>query len=391
MRVTEISILMAALWSTIFILLTYMLRKKRVLSPIFSISCFMIIYLFSMVRMLFPIDFILSRGIIMEGFFSRVYEKICLDSFSIANQDITIYQIVLIIWIVGSFVETVRCAYHYKNIMQAVLHCEKWDDKQGIMEQIYKDTGKKIPVCIRISKAIGIPMVIGVQKKTILLPEEEYCYKELYYILLHEYTHILNKDLLVKWFIQICGIIFWWNPIFKILQKEISRELEIRCDLSVTMRLTTEGTSEYLQTIINTLKYSSNRKKMKIYNAYGVAALIRSPQEEVVERFHMVVNTSKKKKTYVNQIYMGIFLFLFLVSYSFVPQPSYEEEIDRELMEEESIEDDLYILTPSNSYIIKDKDGRYHWIREGVMDDIISGEEREELRLEGFPERDERR
>lgn len=390
-RVTEISILMAAFWSMIFFLVTYILRKKKAVSPIFSISCFMTIYVFSVIRMMIPVDFIPSRGIIIEGFFSRLYEKICLDSFLIANHNITICQVFLIIWIIGIFIEVVRCVYNYKKVMRAVLQCEKWDDKQGIMEQVYKDTGKRIGVCIRVNKAIGTPMVIGVWKKTILLPKEEYCYKELYYILLHEYTHILNKDLIVKWFIQICGIIFWWNPIFKILKKEISRELEIRCDLSVTMRLTSEGTSEYLQTIINTLKYSSNRKKMKIYNAYGVAALIRSPQEEVIERFHIVVNTSKKKKTYMNRVYMGIFMVLFLFSYSFVPQPSYEAEIDRELMEEESIEDDLYILTPSNSYIIRDKDGRYHWIREGVMDDIISREEREELKKEGFPERDERR
>ncbi len=388
-KVTEISILMATFWSVIFVLVTYMLRKKKIL--VFSISGFIIIYLFSMIRMVVPVDFIPSKGIIMEGFFSTVYEKICLDSFSIANQSITIWKILLSVWLVGSFIEAVRCIYQYKKVMKAVSNCERWDDKYGVMEQIYKDTGKKIHVCIRVNKEIGIPMVIGIRRKVILLPKEEYSCKELYYILLHEYTHILNKDLIVKWFVQICGIIFWWNPIFRLLKREISREIEIRCDLSVTMRLTIEGTSEYLQTIINTLKYSVNRKKIKIYDAYGVAALIRNPQHEVVERFHMVVNVSSKKKTYANQIYIGVFLVLFFFSYSFVPQPSYEAEIDKELMKEEAIEDDLYILTPSNSYIIEDEDGRYHWIREGVMDDIISGEEREELKQEGFPEREEKR
>lgn len=387
MRITEISILMATLWSTIFTLFAYMIRKRNIVNPAFTISYFVILYLFSTLRMILPIDFIPSRGIAIEGMFSNIYEKICLDTFLIGNYNMTICQLLLIVWMVGSLIQFVRCVYNYRKVIYVISQWEEWNGKQRSMEQIYKDTGKKIPVCIRVSRAIGTPMVIGVWKKTILLPKEEYSSKEFYYILLHEYTHILNKDLLVKWFIQICSIIFWWNPIWRILKKEIAKELEIKCDLSVTMRLTKEETKEYLQTIINTLKYSSNRKKIKDYNDYGVAALIRSSQREVIERFNMIVNTSKKKKTYINRIYMGIFLVLFIFSYSFVLQPCYEAEIDQELLEEESIEDDVYILTPSNSYIIKDKNGKYHWIREKVMDDIISEEEKEQLKKEGFPER----
>lgn len=387
MRVTEISILMAIFWSTIFIFFAYVIRKRNIVNLTFTISYFVILYLFSTIRMILPIDFMSTKGIAIEGVFSNIYKKICLDTFSIENYTITICQLLLIVWMIGSFIQAIRCIYNYRKIIDAISKWEEWNDKQGIMEQIYEDTGKKTSVCIRVSRAIGTPMVIGVWKKTILLPEEEYSPKEFYYILLHEYIHILNKDLLVKWFIQICSIVFWWNPIWKILKNELEKELEIKCDLSITMKLTTEATEEYLRTIINTLKYSSSRKKIKDYNTYGVAALIRIPQEEIIERFNMIVNASNKKKSYITQIYMGIFLILFIFSYFFVPQPYYEDEIDQELLKEESIEDDIYILTPSNSYITKDKDGRYHWIREKVMDDIISEEEKEQLKKEGFPER----
>lgn len=384
---TEISILMATFWSTIFIVFAYLIRKRKALSPVFSISCFIIIYIFSTIRMIFSIDFIPSKGIVMEGFFSEIYEKICLDTFLVGTKYIKIFEVIIGVWMIGSFIQTIRCVYNYKKVVRVVLQCEKWDDERENMEKIYKSTGKKIPVGIRVSENIGTPMVIGVWKKIILLPKREYSCKELYYILLHEYTHILNKDLILKWFIQICGIIFWWNPIVRILKNEVSQTLEIKCDLSVTGRLTSEETMEYLQTIVDVLKHSLKQKKMDNYRLYEMAPLIQNPQKEVTERFNIVVNASKKKKTYMSQIYMGIFLFLFLLSYSFVPQPSYESEIEQELLEEESKEEDVYILTPGNSYIVKDKNGKYHWIRENVMDDIISEQEKEQLRKEGFPER----
>ena len=68
----------------------------------------------------------------------------------------------------------------------------------------------------------------------IYLPKCEYSEEELYYILLHECTHFANGDLYIKWLTQICRCLCWWNPLVYKMQDMLEKNLEIRCDLTVT-------------------------------------------------------------------------------------------------------------------------------------------------------------
>ncbi len=95
------------------------------------------------------------------------------------------------------------------------------------------------------------PMGIGVFKKRILLPRQDYTEQELRYILLHEETHFAHHDQLVKMLMQVLCCIFWWNPFVYLLQKAVSQMLEIRCDREVAKSADRE---EYMAVLLALVK-----------------------------------------------------------------------------------------------------------------------------------------
>ena len=78
---------------------------------------------------------------------------------------------------------------------------------------------------------------MGFFEKRILIPDKKYSREELHYIILHEYTHLDNKDILTIQLINILCIVFWWNPFVDILKGDMYQSIEIRCDQTVTKKL----------------------------------------------------------------------------------------------------------------------------------------------------------
>jgi len=104
---------------------------------------------------------------------------------------------------------------------------------------------------IYIVPSCAVPMGIGIFKKRILLPRQDYTEQELHYILLHEQTHFRHHDQLIKMLMQILCCIFWWNPLVYLLQKAISQMLEVRCDREVTESADRE---EYMAVLLRLVK-----------------------------------------------------------------------------------------------------------------------------------------
>ena len=57
MAISTYSVIMAVLCSDIFIILLYILRKKRILTSYYGITLLTILYILTVFRMLFPLEF----------------------------------------------------------------------------------------------------------------------------------------------------------------------------------------------------------------------------------------------------------------------------------------------------------------------------------------------
>lgn len=68
------------------------------------------------------------------------------------------------------------------------------------------------------------PMLLGIIKPQIILPQREYTKEGMEYILSHEMTHYKRKDLWVKLLIITARTIHWFNPFVCLMEREAGKQ-----------------------------------------------------------------------------------------------------------------------------------------------------------------------
>lgn len=94
------------------------------------------------------------------------------------------------------------------------------------------------------------PMLIGLLRPAILLPDRVYTGEQLRSVLLHELTHMRRKDVLVKWLTLLVNAVHWFNPVVWLVRREINRACELACDETVIRGLDSAAKQNYGDTLI---------------------------------------------------------------------------------------------------------------------------------------------
>lgn len=94
------------------------------------------------------------------------------------------------------------------------------------------------------------PMLLGVFRPVIILPDQEYSLAQLDAIFAHELTHLRRKDTFVKWLTLIASALHWFNPIMWLVSREIDRACELSCDEAVIRNMDIDGKRNYGHTLI---------------------------------------------------------------------------------------------------------------------------------------------
>ncbi|MCQ6560610.1 M56 family metallopeptidase [Paenibacillus mendelii] len=77
------------------------------------------------------------------------------------------------------------------------------------------------------------PMLVGILRPLIVIPDTNYSEVQLKHILLHELTHLKRYDIVIKWFSMIVTSLHWFNPLMYWMRREITRSSELSCDEAV--------------------------------------------------------------------------------------------------------------------------------------------------------------
>ena len=271
MQITLYSLLMSVVWSSILAAFNHVCRKKRFFIRQLGITNILFLYLFSIARMLIPYKFSFTRVIHSKGAFTDLCESASVNQIGAAQ--ISPLSALAAAWALVSALLTLQFAYQYLKATKEFSTYSICEDGQcrRIFQKIQNRSQKQIKIQLRYSSQINIPMGVGIFRKSIILPEETYSDSELYYILRHEYTHFLNKDLLLKIFVHLYWCIFWWNPAIYLIKRDLAQILEIKCDLDVTDNMKNEEKAAYLTTIVTMLKKAGTKKAANTF--YGATAL----------------------------------------------------------------------------------------------------------------------
>ncbi|MCQ4925379.1 M56 family metallopeptidase [Tissierella carlieri] len=151
---------------------------------------------------------------------------------------------------------------------------------------------------------VNTPMLIGIFKPGIIIPDREYNEKQLKNILHHEIIHLRRFDIVIKWAIMITKSIHWFNPMVYIIGKEINHACELSCDEAVIKNLSNEEKQEYGDTLISIV--AENEGPIGI-----LQATMSEDKNTLKDRLIAIMNYSKKSNIVI--FISGILLLAIIV------------------------------------------------------------------------------
>jgi Zn-dependent protease with chaperone function len=115
--------------------------------------------------------------------------------------------------------------------------------------------GIKREVKLWLTNAITTPLTFGFYKPIILLPASfvtQLPVTAIEAIIIHELTHIKNRDYLYNWFLICVESIYFFNPFLLFICRKVKQQRELSCDVQV-LQFNHSGI-EYATTLLNLAK-----------------------------------------------------------------------------------------------------------------------------------------
>ncbi len=365
------SLVMAVLWSSLFICLLSILRKNVFLIRNLGIHTLFFLCIGCVARLLLPLEFSYTKAIPNYETYAVVYDFLYLTKHNLGSLSFSFIDILLCSWGIGTLFLMLRLYYKYHSFgKQILLTCKgnTTKDKQitRVVDRLKCTRPYNVRIKISYSSCISIPCGIGIFRKQIVLPDTTYTDNELYFILLHEFTHFYNKDLAVKMFVAILCNLFWWNPFVYLLRRNLDETLEMKCDLTLASELDQQSVADYLSAILSVLKKAP--KQHFPTNAVPTTKLAEAHKQLLLQkRFQLVVSSKKagmfRKPFLIYVCFLSFGVLFFLSSYLYILQPGYQPlPTDIITPAEYAVDPDSFELTPENSYLIQDFAGQYYMV-----------------------------
>ena len=205
-------------------------------------------------------------------------------------------------------------------------------------------------IITRVGDRFSSPLMVGVFRPTLLLPNVSMTEEQLGNVLSHEMIHYRRKDILYKWFVCLVKCIHWFNPAIYYVSKQIDIECELSCDAAVVKNMTDEEQTRYIDTII-TLLAAGNKKQLTITTG------MVSDKKTLQRRFTMIKNKIKmSKKTVIIVAVLTLAVVGCTVFASGVLNGNLIDEPEDEIVQQTSKEPKLEKIETETGEIVYDKE-----------------------------------
>ena len=148
---------------------------------------------------------------------------------------------------------------------------------------------RRIPEVSRTDR-ISTPLLTGLLRPIILLPEHPFSPADLTLILTHEYTHYRYRDLFLKLFLLLTACVQWFNPLGWLLVRESGFLCEEACDWRITRHLDREERRRYGRILLETMDHCPEG---------GFSAALSDSGRLIEKRLKKMLHASPMKKRFV--------------------------------------------------------------------------------------------
>lgn len=178
---------------------------------------------------------------------------------------LTVSDILTVVWAVGA---TIMLMWVLLSHLRFLRYIHRWskpmEDPEAI--RMYNQLGDQLGLDrrpnLRICAGLKAPMLAGIFRPRLLLPENPPTGDELRYTLVHELTHYKRRDIWLKSVVLLTNIVHWFNPFMWYMVRLVERDTELACDEAALRRLPPEDHAAYGRTILNAVE----RLKLKSEN-----------------------------------------------------------------------------------------------------------------------------
>lgn len=233
-----------------------------------------------------------QSGLLAEAKENYTYLKNVVSSLLQSQHLYMILLIVTIIWSSGAIVFLLLNVLKYWVFKRSLLR-ESWESKLG-----------NYPVKVIISPKATTPMLVGIWKPVVILPNTPLGEKELSMIMSHELAHLQRGDLIVKLLLLIANAIYWFNPIVYILNRQLNVLCELSCDEKVVRKMDMDNRRLYGETLLSMLEYSVSQR-----NVIFTSSLC-SPKSEMKRRLLNLMNNKKMKTKVIVLSFVSAFVLV---------------------------------------------------------------------------------
>lgn len=331
----------------VILFILFFRRKSRYLMK-YGVTFLCILYAFCAVRMLIPIEMPEHQKVISDpyvfSFLMKNYAQLGV------NGRKTVLLIIFGIWFIGIVIAFI---YYYITVEQRFMkfrkQCYKGD---GRAERILREIAPDNKIQILYTNLVKTPFLEGVFKPTIYMTEVECTDKQIRYILMHEYTHWKRKDPWKQLFSYFMVIVFWWNPLFRFLHKDMRRIIEMGCDKTMLRDYPTRYVLEYLKTVCYVMEKGKEPLREMGFSSLNFVKM--DSEDSLKQRIYYALDVKENRRTQkrVNILVAAVCLLWMCCSYYFILQPRYNPDLELGNQKES-------VFTGENLYLEKKRDGTY--------------------------------
>lgn len=182
--------------------------------------------------------------------------------------------------------------FKIRQIAKASLPLQNRQIRQ-LFDSCLRELGIKKDIPVYSSAYLNSPIAAGFIKPVIIIPIHmlsEFTAKEMRYIFLHELSHIKRGDLFVIRLMALAQTLYWYHPAVWFGLKEMKKDQEIACDLSVLSMLEENSYLDYGRTLI---RFAENMSR-RLYPAARIAG-----SEKEIRRRILSIAAYRKESVWV--------------------------------------------------------------------------------------------
>ncbi len=205
---------------------------------------------------------------------------------ALGKSTIALSDVLCAIWIFGAFLLLAVRAGGYivakKKLDKTLIPYEI-----DISESLRK-LGLDENVPVYCSDMVTTPVLSGIFRPTVIIPENSQEDVHLQVAIHHELVHFKRYDVVFKLMLFIVTCIYWYNPFVWLMSKMALEDIELSCDESIYKKMNSQGKNIYGESI---LKFAANRK-----NELLCATSFSDNKQTVATRIKHIFDENRKRR-----------------------------------------------------------------------------------------------